>query len=98
MARYQAVPGTCVEDLGEVWAAYSPASGETHLINNESAVLIEWLQASGPADSRQAALALSDDVGVAPEVLTQTIDVCWIALLVAGLVRRVDDHGYSPAS
>jgi hypothetical protein len=94
VTRYMGVRGVRVEELGDVWAAYSPASGETHLINDESAVLLEWLISQGPADAAQAALSLSADVGVAVETLQPRLEVGWGPLLSAGLIRRVDKGGY----
>lgn len=98
MTRYSTVRGVRVEELGEVWAAYSPASGETHLINHESAVLLEWLIAHGPADAAQAATSLSVEVGVPADTLQPRIEVGWGPLLSAGLIRRLDEGGYPRAS
>ena len=98
MTRYAAVQGIRVEELGDVWAAYSPASGETHLINDESAILLEWLMAHGPADAALAATGLSVDVGVTADALQPRIEVGWGPLLSAGLIRRLDDGGYPRSS
>lgn len=97
MARYASVAGVRIEELGEVWAAYSPASGETNLINAESAVLLDWLRSFGPADAAQAAAGLAPDVGVAASVLESRVELGWEALLSSGLIQVVGDDGYPRA-
>ena len=91
MAFYTAVLGARVEELDDAWAAYSPASGETHLINLESAVLLEWLMAHGQADSATAAEGLAGEVGVSAQDLLPRLDMGWMPLLMAGLIRQVED-------
>ena len=94
MARYAGAAGVRFEELGEVWAAYSPASGETNLINAESAVLLEWLLSFGPADAAQAAAGLASDVGIAVSVLESRLQLGLDPLLSAGLIQAVGDEGY----
>ena len=62
MGRYACVPGVATEPVGHLWAVFSPASGETLLLNDESASILEVL-ASGACDTAEvcAALAISED-------------------------------------
>lgn len=39
--KFSRVDGVLVEPLGPVWVAFSPASGETTLLNDESAAILE---------------------------------------------------------
>lgn len=88
--RYQAVPGLRIEPVGDAWAAFSPASGETHLLNDESASLVEWLMERGlPADLQMAARAMSEEVALDAETLADRMGHIWLRLLEAGLVRKV---------
>ena len=88
MSRYEAVRGLRLEAVANVWAAYSPASGETHLLNDECAAILEVLVAGGTLGSTEVAQALSDDVDVAQDELAQTVELAWSQLQQAGLVRR----------
>ncbi len=91
MTRYGWVPGTRLEPIGAWWAAYSPASGETHVLNDESAVILEWVREHGDGTSAEAASGLSVELAVSVEHLTTSIELGWMPLLVAGLVRRTID-------
>lgn len=96
MSRYGAVPGVRLEDLGESVAAFSPASGQTHLINDESCALLDWLQSNGTGSSADAAQALADEAGLPAAELLPSIEAGWAPLVAAGLVRRIDQGGYPP--
>ena len=58
MARYACVPGVSTEAVGHLWAVFSPASGETLLLNDESASILEVL-AAGACDTAGVCAALS---------------------------------------
>jgi len=90
LARYLRIPGSRIEDLGPVWAAYSPASGETHLLNDEAALLLGRMADHGACSAAELAQALADDVGIAADELERRLSLGWNALLEAGLVRAVD--------
>lgn len=92
MARYARVAGILVEPVAHLWAAFSPATGETALLNDESASILEVLE-SGPADTPSICAALALDSDSAPESMHDLIAVCWPKLVSAGLVRelRADD-------
>jgi PqqD family protein of HPr-rel-A system len=90
--RYERTPGVRVESLGRAWAAFSPASGETLLLNDEAAALLEVLT-DGPAhcDAVCAALAVDGDVAVAQ--IHAAMGDSWQQLLQAGLLRRFGGAG-----
>lgn len=90
MVRYGCIPGARIEEVGSLWAAYSPASGQTHLLNDESAVLLGWLQAHGPADVPAAAIGLAAELELSPDEVATRLDLGWAPLIEAGLVRRID--------
>lgn len=87
MRRFARVPGILLEPIGHVWAAFSPASGETILLNDESAAILEVLQ-SGAASAAEVCLALSDDSGQSVDQLMPFVDSCWPRLIEAGLVQE----------
>jgi len=84
--QYALVPGVSVESIGAMWAAFSPASGETAILNDASASILEVLSC-GPADIPSICVELADDSGVAAEELMQTIAAHWQQLIDVGLVR-----------
>ncbi len=89
MACYAAVPGFKLEPLGSSWAVFSPLSGETHILNDESATILEWLRDQGPAGADQIAPVLAVEAGMPEAKVRQAIEFAWVPLLVAGLVRRL---------
>lgn len=95
---HEAVPGARLEACGPLWVAYSPASGQTHVLNDECAAVLEWLLTERrPADSALLAEAFHADTGVDTRTLTQTLNLAWVPLRVAGLVRRCADPVYPAA-
>lgn len=82
--------GVAVEPVGDIWAAYSPASGETILLNNESAAVLEVL-AAGPATTRQVAEQLAQDTGDDAGALHDLVASCWPTLIENGLVQKPSD-------
>jgi len=82
------VAGLRLEPLGAVWAAFSPASGETQLLNDESAALLEWLlEAKVPGDADAAARVFASDTGLDVATLRLRIEQAWPVLVESGLVR-----------
>lgn len=90
MAHHARVDGVLVEPIGHLWAAYSPASRETILLNDESAAMLEILEA-GPATTAEICETLASDSGLAAETLLDTVESSWPRLVEAGLVRKVND-------
>lgn len=82
------VPGVRVEPVGEQWAAWSPASGETHLLNDESAAVLELLAEHGSLTTHEAADLLADETGIDATTLSAGIDLSWLPLEWAGLIRQ----------
>ena len=89
MPRFARVDGVLVEPLGHLWAAFSPASGETALLNDESAAVLELLE-SGPSDTEAVASRLAIDCDVGAASLSEVVESTWPRLIEAGLVHRLD--------
>ena len=89
---YRLIPGIRLEPLGDLWAAYSPLSGETQLLNDESAAILEWLMGTGVGSTQQAAAALSVDTGLTPTELAPRIQLAWGPLAAAGLIEVEVSH------
>lgn len=88
---------TCiqVELLGDVWAAFSPASGETVLLNDEGAALLEILDAQGVADALTLADGLATECGVPVDEVAARMNAALSRLEETGLVRRSDEPNRS---
>ena len=92
MRRFERVNGTLVEPIGHLWAAFSAATGETSLLNDECASILELLE-SQAAGTQAVSMALASDSGLAIESLTDLVEACWPRLIEAGLVRELPDDG-----
>jgi len=88
MRRFARVEGILVEPVGHLWAAFSPATGETALLNDESASILEVLEIDS-ADTKAVCAVLSSDSGIAPDELCALVDGSWQQLTDAGLVREL---------
>lgn len=93
VARFARVEGIRVESIGDEWAAWSPLSGETHVLNHESAAILEVLDESGPLQVSQAAGQLAGDVRAAAAALETPVRLALLALEHAGFVLRLDNAG-----
>lgn len=82
---YRRRAGVLVEPLGPVWVAFSPANGETVLLNDASAALLEVLD-EGPATADQAGRMLAQETGDDPVDLRDVVAQSWGLLTDAGLV------------
>lgn len=97
MSAYRAVAGARLEPAEPLWVAYSPASGQTHVLNDECAAMLEWLlNHDQPADSERLAVEFAADTGVPTDRLAETIELAWVPLKLAGLVRQADGPCYPP--
>jgi PqqD family protein of HPr-rel-A system len=85
--RFALVEGLELAPLGDVWAAFSPISGETALLNDESAAILECLR-DGPADLDAVSAALALDCGLPAEQLAAMLETHWPSLIGSGLLRR----------
>lgn len=92
MRQYVRTEELLVEPLGHLWAAFSASSGETVLLNDEAASVLEvLLMGAGSTDSVCAQLAL--DSGLAAGSMVEVVEGCWRRLIEAGLVRQHEpDH------
>ena len=86
---YVLVPGVVVEPLGDHWAAFSPSSGESHLINDTSAALLEILKSNPVMRAAQACAALAADVGLPVADVEPLVTEALRTFVTAGLVRVV---------
>lgn len=87
MTRYERVPGVLLEDLGPAWAAFSPLSGETHLLNDEAALLLECLALVGPAEAHLVAREMATDTDQPCAEVERSLHGVWDQLIEAGMVR-----------
>jgi PqqD family protein of HPr-rel-A system len=85
-------PGTLLQPVGNLWAAYSPASGETQLLNNEAAAFLEVLREQ-PRSLEDAADVLAREIGLPVDQILPLLADAAVELTVAGLIRE-----RSPAS
>lgn len=88
MYSYARTDGVLIAAVGHLWAAYSPASGETALLNDESAAVLEVLE-SGPCTTEAVCSALAGDSGLAAAGLGVVVEACWPRLVEAGLALEV---------
>lgn len=74
------------EPIGAVWAVYSPASGETRLLNDEAAAYLELL-AERPRPAVDAAAALAAEIEVDSAEVCADVGDTFHALEMAGLIE-----------
>lgn len=84
--RYRLVEGLLVEPMSHLWAAFSPVTGETVLLNDESAAILELL-AAGPAGTVALCRVLAADCGLSATELQPLVEQGWQRLVEAGLVQ-----------
>ena len=82
---YARVAGVVVEPLDVFWAAFSPASGQTHLLNDASAAILEVL-ADGACTADEVAAQLAADSGETLATVAAALAGCWPVLVDCGLV------------
>jgi hypothetical protein len=87
--RCRPVAGARLEPIGNQWVAWSPLSGETQLLNDESAAVLEATLALGECDTATVCRWLSDGQPDTDPALEALVDMTWVPLMIAGLVRRV---------
>lgn len=86
--RYEAVPGAEWVALGdEGFAAFSPESGETHLLNAECVEILERLRERGALSTAEVVESLMVDYDTDRQQLLADIEDNWGVLLDGGLVR-----------
>ena len=87
--RRNRTDGVLVEPVSHLWATFSPICGETALINDESAAILEVLQ-NGPCDTEEMCAALAKHIELDSESLREVIEAAWPRLIEVGLVQ--DQH------
>ncbi len=90
VSRFARSKGLLIEPIGHIWAAFSPLSGETTLLNDESVAVLEVLLEVGASDADSVALQLAADSGMDVFRLRDIVEDCWPRLVDAGLVRQAD--------
>lgn len=84
---YVLVPGVLVEQLGDHWAAFSPSSGESHLINDTSAAILEMLSCEAALTLAKICAALAVHVCAMPADVEELVREAFETFITAGLVR-----------
>ncbi|MGE5115557.1 MAG: hypothetical protein ACM3N6_03590 [Betaproteobacteria bacterium] len=88
MTKYVRADGLLIEPVGHLWAAFSPASFETLLLNDESAAILEVLE-PGARSTEEVCSQLSVDSGIEASTLQVLVQGAWPRLVEAGLVREL---------
>jgi PqqD family protein of HPr-rel-A system len=78
--------GVLVEPVGHLWAAFSPSCGETALINDESAAILEVLE-NGACDTEEVCAALAEHLALDTKSLQEVVEASWPRLIEVGLVQ-----------
>lgn len=76
--------------MGHLWAAFSPLSGETTLLNDEGAAVLEVLGTQWMSQA-QVCAQLAEDTGQVTVDLASIVGDCWPRLIESGLVQRAGD-------
>ncbi|MGE5168823.1 MAG: HPr-rel-A system PqqD family peptide chaperone [Rudaea sp.] len=84
---YRLADGIRLEPLGNTWATYSAASGDTVLLNTEAAAILELLE-DGPKDAAYVAAALAASTATDLVEMNEKLRFAWDQLLSAGLVQH----------
>jgi len=101
--RFTRAPGVRVEALagdgGDEWVAFSALSGETHLINETSAAIVDLLDEEVPASIDSIVDRIVGETGLPHDEVRLLLADAWELLLHGGLIRAVtvtDHHGPAP--
>lgn len=78
--------GVLLEPLGKLWATYTPASGETQLLNDEAAAVLEVLR-DGPVTLATLCSLLASDVGGREGEIALAVEGSLVQLGAAGLIE-----------
>lgn len=88
MTCWLLAPGVALAHLGDGWVAHSQTSGETHLLNEESVVVLEALDIVTPRTEIAIGDHLSAHLDIPSTELQDILRSSWISLVDAGLVRE----------
>ena len=85
-AAMRTPPGVRVTELGDLWGAFSPLSGQTVLLNTEAVAMLEVMREQ-PGDLAQVCQTLAMDTDLGAPELKQRCAPAWQQLLDAGLLE-----------
>ena len=80
------MPQVLVEPITGGWVAFSPKSGKTSVLNDESASILEVLR-SGPTSADATAAQLGIETGLDSDHLLPLLQPHWQQLIDAGLIE-----------
>ena len=78
--------GVRLEPVGDQWVAWSPRSGETHLLNDEGAAVLEAASVLGECGLIEVCAWLGQDLEADPTSLEEPVAMAWVPLIMAGLI------------
>jgi PqqD family protein of HPr-rel-A system len=87
------VAGVLMETLGEHWAVFSPASGESHLVNDSSAAILEMLTGTLALNADHICALLAADIDSTLSEVEPLVNEALRTFVTAGLVRMVPSQG-----
>lgn len=88
MPAYRVRNGVAVAAIGEAWAAFSPASGDTQLLNDAAAAVLEVLEESA-GTLQDVALVIASDVDQPLDAVEGSLQGAFSLLQAAGLIEEV---------
>jgi hypothetical protein len=94
VAQFQLTQGLRIESVGASWVAFSPRSGETLVLNDAAAAILE-IVAAGPASPESIASKLATDTSTPLQKMTEMVFQCWPGLLDSGLICAASDSPHS---
>ena len=80
-------PGLLIEPLDPSWAVFSPLSGETHLLNDTSAALLDCLNPVTPRSAEEIYGEIAAVSGSPEQEVALLCAGCWPMLIQAGVVQ-----------
>jgi PqqD family protein of HPr-rel-A system len=83
---YECAPGLRLEAVGDVLVAFSALSGETLLLNDEAAAILDVVSRR-PSEAKSVCEELARETGVPEGVILQRTRDSWAQLIQAGLLR-----------
>ena len=86
--RYGLPPGLVVAPLGDTWVVFSPLSGETMVLNDETAAILEVLREE-PGDVATVCDTLAAELGLESSDLATSIGASWTQIIEAGLITEI---------
>lgn len=88
MRAFVRAPGVLLEPMGALWAAFSALSGESHLLNDASAAIVEVANPERPQSLHALCEILASDSGLSAAEVVDSVGMGWDQLVAAGLIRE----------